>query len=127
MGGRAKDPQRMDNDWNKEIEHEVQPTPDLWEERIPKVKIQPRVRKPPTIEKWFGFDSDSEGTDDTNDNDWLEIDRKKKREEKKRQQKRRKKEMESLTSTKASSMVGIGPIDSSWVDKHRSEKITFED
>ena len=113
-----------DDNVNEVVHDDV--VPDIWEDRLPKSSKQVKIRKPPKIEKWFGFDSDSDEAD-TDDSEWSEVDRKKRREEKKKAQNRKKREIEQMTAMKASSMIGIGPIDSNWVERHKNEKIKFED
>ena len=100
--------------------------PDIWEERLPK-KVVNKVRKPLKIEKWFGFDTDSDNTDDSDETEWKEIDRKKFSEEKKKIQKKKKKEREEVTAQKASCMVGIGPIDTEMIEKNRNDRIPYDE
>ena len=104
----------------------VMDVPDRWEDRIYKKKT-PKVRKPLKIEKWFGVDSETDSNDDTDDTEWLEVDRKKRSEMKKKQQNKKKKELEVLTARKASNMVGLGPIDLEEIERDRRNRVPFEE
>ena len=100
--------------------------PDIWEDRIKKQTKTSKIRKPLKIEKWFGVESESESNEDTDDSDWLEIDRKKRRENKKKLQTKKRKDLEVLTARKASCMVGVGPIDLREVEKDRKDRVPYE-
>ena len=104
---------------------DLEQVPDIWEDRLPKKPVS-KVRKPMKIEQWFGFDTDSDNTDDNDDSEWTEIDRKKMKEEKKTQMKK-KKERESITAQKASCMIGIGPIDTQMIDSNRNDRIPYDE
>ena len=120
-------------DFRKDFRQE--PIPDRWEERdelpaeweelLPRKQL-PKVRKPVQISQWFGFKSETD-TSDTDDGEWLEVDKKKRKEEKKKLARRKKKELEILNSTKASCMVGIGPFNDELMDDLRCRRVNFEE
>ena len=123
-----KEQQQRQQDKGEEI-------PDRWEEReelpVEWEELQPRrqqvrVRKPVVITKWFGFESETDASE-TDENEWQEVDKKKRKEEKRKQLKRKRKEMECLTSTKASCMIGIGPINETLMEELRVDRVSFED
>ena len=129
--GRSKDPnQQNENDnWiTREPSTEWQDNreiPDRWEEILTKKKVL-KVRKPVKIEEWFGFTSETESSDDTEDTTWTEIDRKKKKDEKKIRQKKKKKDLETQTAAKAANKVGLGPVNLELLEKYRTEKVPYE-
>ena len=61
--------------------------PDRWEELIPKKK-ETKVRKPPAFRKWFGLETYSDRSDDTDGSEWTEIERKKRGEQRRIQQRK---------------------------------------
>ena len=113
-----------DTSWEKQDN-----IPDRWDEKltpnIPKKTIA-KVRKPLKIMKWFGFDSESDNTDDSDSTEWTEVDRKTKQEEKRKRQRKKKKDLEEATATRAASMIGIGPVNLNRLDENRKANMDFE-
>ena len=83
-----------------------------------------KVRKPPMIKDWFGFETET-SSEDTDENEWQEVDRKKRGEVKRKQKRKKRKEIEKMTATKAAHIVGIGPVNKGQLDKHLKEWITY--
>ena len=106
-------------------DQQEQEVPDRWEELLPK-PLKPKIRKPMEIMEWFGFQSETESSDSSDDGEWTEVDRRKRSEDKKKLQKKKKKEMEALTAAKAANIIGVGPVDMSILDKHKNESISYK-
>ena len=112
--------------------------PDNWEEEEDRqsgglslspqcqVKNNLKVRKPITIEKWFGEDTSTDGSEDSDTGTWQDVNRKKKNEERRRKIKRKRKERAELCSRKASHMAGIGPITMGMVNIYLNRGMNYE-
>ena len=90
-------PDRWDDDEEKnDHDHDRDPKPLDWNLRMKRndrMKIQPgglKVRKPPTVTKWFGIDSNSDDTEEDDKAEWTDVDRKNKSEEIKKRKIKRK-------------------------------------
>ena len=114
---------REDEDRNDNGQDE---TPDRWEQLIPD-KPKRRVRNPPNISRWFGNDSETDSSEDTEGTEWNEVERGKKNEKKKALQKKKRKYIEKLTALKASHMIGVGPVDRKKLESRRKEGMTYSD
>ena len=77
---------------------------------------------------WFGNEDNdsSSGTSDNDDSNWSEVDRRKANKEKERKRKEKRKARQYEAATKASGMVGLGPIDRETIEHFESSNKTSE-
>ena len=85
----------------------------------------PKIRRPPVIKEWFGFQSETESSE-SEYGTWTEVDGKKKKEDKRRRLRRKRRELETLMATKAGNIIGIGPVDRNLMEEQRKKGINFE-
>ena len=114
------------NEKEKSPENGDNEVPERWEQLIPKTQ-KPKVRKPPKILQWFGVNTDTDSTEDTDDKEWSEVDNKKINDIKKKKQKKKKRDLEETTARRASNMIGIGPINLEKLENYRKYNKTYED
>ena len=130
-GGRDSDRSEEWREWRgnrRDGWRDERKIPDSWEEILEgRQKENPKVRKPPVQMEWFGFRTETEDSESEPETGWTEVDRRKKNEEKKRLTKRKKKELMETTATRASSMIGLGPVNQRMIEEHRRDRIPYEE
>ena len=87
----------------------------------------PKTRKPPTpITDWFGLDTTDTSDTDFEQTSWTSIDRKKIQEDRRRRRHKRNENLKTQCSTRASSMVSMGPIPLESITYFMTNGATFE-
>ena len=133
---KTQNPRQHPNNFEEdrpEVDRQVYDTPDNWEEldEQPLFKVQPtrnyqKIRKPLVITSWFGDETSSDSESSEDSESWSEVDRRRKNLERRRRRRKLKKEKEQKTSTRASSMAGVGPIERSSVMNYMDRGLNFE-
>ena len=103
-----------DNDNNDDIR---------WEVLEPAIKKM-KVRKPVNVKHFFGDESERDTSTDESDNDeWKEVDDIKKNKLKKIKQREKRKRKQAETAMKARAMLGIGPVTKEIIQFHENKEV----
>ena len=125
----------METQNEKELHrYQEEQTPENWEDRIPSTpsiwkekRDRPLpIRKPVSIDNWFGLESCTEDSD-SDSSEWNKVERRDKAEEKKKKQSMKKQDKMRDCASRAARMVSIGPISMKNVDYFRSRTVGFEE
>ena len=119
-----KEPKNKGTADEKNTSERLEPADEIqWEALKPKI-TKPKIRKPPMDKPkhYFGEETDTDSSEDSEEDDWTEIGAKKKNEMKKKKQKEKRKMKQVEIAAKARSMIGIGPIGKEALQFHENKE-----